>query len=89
MKRTGSRAEVMHGTAHQTVGGLTKSDLIYVGGDKDGKGRRIASKKMVARGKALKREAERQGKLARPFTKSDGGRKRKRSRSRSRSRRRR
>jgi hypothetical protein len=27
MKRVGSRAQVMHGTAHHTSGGLTKKDL--------------------------------------------------------------
>ena len=29
MKRVGSRAEVMHGNALKTVGGLTKKDLMY------------------------------------------------------------
>ncbi|NCA20153.1 MAG: hypothetical protein EBS86_03335 [Crocinitomicaceae bacterium] len=29
MRRIGSRAEVMHGTAHHTPGGLTKSHLKY------------------------------------------------------------
>jgi hypothetical protein len=28
-RRIGSRASVMHGTAHHTTGGLTKSDLKY------------------------------------------------------------
>ena len=28
-KKVGSRAEVMHGTAEKTSGGLTKSDLKY------------------------------------------------------------
>jgi hypothetical protein len=27
MKKIGSRAQVMHGTAHHTTGGLTKADL--------------------------------------------------------------
>ena len=29
MSNTGSRAQVMHGTAEKTTGGLTKSDLKY------------------------------------------------------------
>jgi len=29
MRRIGSRAEVMHGTAHHTSGGLTKKNLKY------------------------------------------------------------
>ena len=29
MSRIGSRAQVMHGTAHHTSGGLTKTDLKY------------------------------------------------------------
>jgi hypothetical protein len=29
MTRIGSRAQVMHGTAHHTSGGLTKTDLKY------------------------------------------------------------
>ena len=44
-KITGSRAEVFHGTAHQTSGGLVKKDLVM----KDG---RIHSKAMVKRGKS-------------------------------------
>ncbi len=28
-RRVGTRAQVMHGTAHHTPGGLTKSDLKY------------------------------------------------------------
>ena len=40
MQRVGSRAEVMHGNAKQTSGGLKKNDLIY---NKQGK---IVSKKM-------------------------------------------
>jgi hypothetical protein len=38
-QRVGSRAQVMHGTAEQTSGGLTKTDLKY---NKSG---RIVSKK--------------------------------------------
>lgn len=45
MKAEGSRAEVMHGMAKHTSGGLTVSDLKYVDG-------RIVSKKQQAAGKA-------------------------------------
>jgi len=45
MKATGSRAEVMHGVAKATSGGLTKSKLIK---GKDGS---IKSKAMKKRGK--------------------------------------
>lgn len=45
MKAVGSRAKVMHGNAHHTSGGLTKSDLKY---NKEG---RIVSKKKSALGK--------------------------------------
>ena len=44
-KATGSRAEVMHGTAAHTSGGLRKEDLTY---NKQGK---IVSKKASARAK--------------------------------------
>lgn len=44
-KTIGSRAEVMHGTAKKTSGGLTKSDLKYT---KDG---RIVSRKASDRAK--------------------------------------
>lgn len=44
MKATGSRAEVMHGTAKHTAGGLKKGDLMYRKG-------RIVSKKASAAGK--------------------------------------
>lgn len=51
-KRIGSRAEVMHGTAQQTAGGLKKSDLFV--NEKDG---RIKSKDAVKAAKdRLKRE---------------------------------
>jgi len=43
-KTVGTRAEVFHGTAARTSGGLTKKDLVM----KDG---RIHSKEMVKRGK--------------------------------------
>lgn len=45
----GSRAQVYHGTARRTSGGLTKDDLIQ---NKRG---RIVSKKMSERAKAEKR----------------------------------
>ena len=49
MRTIGSRAEVMHGTAHHTSGGLTRKDLKY---NKHG---RIVSRKASERGKkALK-----------------------------------
>jgi hypothetical protein len=49
MRAIGTRAEVMHGTAHHTSGGLTRKDLKY---NKHG---RIVSRKASERGKkALK-----------------------------------
>ena len=45
VKATGTRAEVMHGTAKKTSGGLTKDDLKY-----NNQGR-IVSKKQSARAK--------------------------------------
>lgn len=39
-KNVGSRAEVFHGTAHHTTGGLTKQNLLY-----NPKTKRIISKK--------------------------------------------
>ena len=49
MKAIGSRAQVMHGTAHHTSGGLTKSDL------KMNKWGRIVSRKKAAKAKKDKR----------------------------------
>ena len=49
MQRVGSRAQVMHGTARQTGGGLKKKDLKY---NKHG---RIVSKKVSAMAKKEKR----------------------------------
>ena len=43
LKQIGSRAQVMHGTAHHTTGGLTKADL------KMNKWGRIVSRKKSAR----------------------------------------
>lgn len=74
----GSRAQVWHGTADVTTGGLRRNDLVQ------GKNGRIISKRMMLRGKKLKQESARNGTLAPPFTKKDGGRKpKKKSRSRS------
>ena len=49
MLPTGTRAQVMYGTAKRTTGGLTKKDLKY---NKQG---RIVSKKQSARAKREKR----------------------------------
>ncbi len=49
MSQIGSRAQVMHGSAHHTSGGLTKSDLKY---NKHG---RIVSRKKSAKAKKEKR----------------------------------
>jgi len=43
--KVGSRAQVMHGTAHHTVGGLQKKDLKYVDGHIKSKRASAASKK--------------------------------------------
>lgn len=48
-KAVGSRAQVMHGTAHHTSGGLTKTDLKY---NKHG---RIVSRKKSMKAKKEKR----------------------------------
>jgi hypothetical protein len=48
-KAVGSRAQVMHGTAHHTSGGLTKKDLKY---NKNG---RIVSRKKSMKAKKEKR----------------------------------
>ena len=67
MKTVGSRAEVMHGTAERTSGGLTKKDL-YKG--KDGE---IHSKAMKKRGKSkplamwIKAKKEIEKKLGKPI----------------------
>lgn len=44
-RRVGTRAQVMHGTAHHTPGGLTKTDLKY------NKWGRIVSRKKSAKAK--------------------------------------
>ena len=49
MMTVGSKAQVFHGTAKHTSGGLTKSDLV-----KNKHGRIVSRKKMMAGKKALK-----------------------------------
>lgn len=62
----GSRAQVMHGTAKKTTGGLTKKDLMYNDAG------RIVSKKKHALGKKMyKRNKD---EMAEPFGPEDGGR---------------
>lgn len=73
MRAVGTRAEVMHGTAKHTSGGLTKKDLKY---NKHG---RIVSVKMSNRAKKEKRLEKAgfkpsKGKF-RLFKKSDGKKK--------------
>jgi hypothetical protein len=48
-RKVGSRAQVMHGTAHHTTGGLTKRDLKY------NKWGRIVSKKRSTMAKKTRR----------------------------------
>jgi DVNP family len=50
MKRIGSKAEVYHGSAHHTSGGLTKKDLL-----KNKHGRIVSRKQQAAGKKAIKR----------------------------------
>lgn len=50
MKTVGTKAQVWHGTAKKTSGGLTKKDLM-----KTKKGRIVSKKKHAAGKKALKR----------------------------------
>jgi hypothetical protein len=59
----GSRAQVMHGTAHHTSGGLTKADLKQ---KPDG---RIVSRKASAAGQKALQRLKASGKMAKPFTK--------------------
>jgi hypothetical protein len=49
MKKVGSRAQVMHGSAHHTSGGLTKTDLKY------NKWGRIVSRKKSTMAKKTRR----------------------------------
>ena len=66
VKARGSRAEVWHGTAKKTSGGLTKDALM-----KNSKTGRIVSKKMHARGKKLYAAMKAKGVLAEPFKKKN------------------
>ena len=50
MISTGSKAQVYHGTAKHTAGGLTKSDLVM-----NKRGRIVSRKQMAAGKKAIKR----------------------------------
>ncbi len=59
MSAVGTRAQVMHGTAHHTSGGLTKKDLKY---NRHG---RIVSRRASAAGKRALRRLERAGFKAR------------------------
>lgn len=59
MSAVGTRAQVMHGTAHHTSGGLTKKDLKY---NKRG---RIVSRRASSAGKRAIRRLERAGYKAR------------------------
>jgi hypothetical protein len=61
IKTYGTRAEVWHGTAKKTKGGLTKDNLTK---NKYG---RIVSKRMVERGKKLYKKSKEDGVLAKPF----------------------
>jgi hypothetical protein len=65
-KTVGSRAEVWHGTAKKTSGGLFKTDLIM------NKWGRIVSKKLSEK---MKKEGDKRfkGKKAKPFTKKNKG----------------
>jgi hypothetical protein len=59
VRAIGTRAEVMHGTAHHTSGGLTRKDLKY---NKHG---RIVSRKASEAGKKALKRLERAGYKAR------------------------
>ena len=60
-RAAGSRAQVMHGTAHHTSGGLTKRDLKY---NKYG---RIVSRVKSEQGKRSMRRLRASGLSAEPF----------------------
>ena len=62
MPTVGSRAQVWHGTAEQTKGGLCRKDLIQ---NKHG---RIVSKAMQKRGRELYKQSKQRGTLAPLFT---------------------
>ena len=80
MAEVGSRAQVMHGTAKRTSGGLTKKDLKY---NKRGE---IVSKKKSANMKKGSTWKKRFGnKLAKPFESSKKTRKVRKTRNKSKS----
>jgi hypothetical protein len=62
IKTVGTRAEVMHGSAHRTSGGLTRKDLKY---NKHG---RIVSRKASAAGKKALKRLEKAGYKAKKGT---------------------
>ena len=62
MPAVGSRAQVMHGTADHTAGGLKKGDLMK---SKSGK---IVSRKAHAAGLKAMNRLRKSGKMAAPFT---------------------
>jgi hypothetical protein len=86
IKAVGKRAQVMHGTAHHTSGGLTKKDLKY---NKHGK---IVSRKKSAKGASLLKRLTSKGYFTRKGkfgyvkrsvgSKAKGTRKKKRTRKR-------
>lgn len=57
----GSKAQVFHGTAHHTSGGLTKDKLMQKSSGK------IVSRKASAAGKKAMERLEKSGKKAEPF----------------------
>lgn len=59
--RIGTRAQVMHGTAHHTSGGLVQGDLMKHNG-------RIVSRKAHEAGKKAMSRLRKSGKMAPPFT---------------------
>ena len=62
-RAVGTRAEVMHGTAHHTSGGLKQSDLKY------NRWGRIVSKAASAQGKLQMAYLRREGLAAEPYSK--------------------
>jgi outer membrane phospholipase A len=62
-RAVGTRAEVMHGSAHHTSGGLTQADLKY------NRWGRIVSKAASAQGKQQMAWLRREGLAAEPYSK--------------------
>ena len=73
-KTIGSKAEVMHGTAHHTAGGLQKGDM-----KRSASGKYVSKAQSAAGVKAMAR-LKRSGKLAPPFTSNRHSRKSRKSR---------